>query len=169
MYYFKIRRTMIVMIFYNIVSCNILTQNSSGIKNKERGSHFRHRRFRLHHETKFLEKQLLYSSGHAGLFSPKCNHKRRNSGGKAKIYDYFGSKSKKESELEPVAVPNNKLQVEIVVRKAVAVCQPASDIHANCVGIIQVQSPNQPRGHSFPKRTFGKTSKKECCFAIKLS
>ena len=90
-----------------------------------------------------------------------------NSGGKTKIYDYFGSKYKKESELAAVAVPNNELQVDIVVPKAVAVCQPASDIHASCVldlDIIQVQSPNQPRGHSFPKRTFGKTSKKECCF-----
>ena len=97
-----------------------------------------------------------------------CNHKRKNSGGKTKIYDYFGSNSKKESELAPVAVPNNELQVEIVVPKAVACCQPASDIDANCVDTIQVQSPNHPRGHSFPKRTFGKTSKKECCFAIKL-
>ena len=59
---------MMVMIFYNIVSFNILIHDSSGIKNKERGSHFRHRRFRLHYETKFLEKQLQYSSGHAGLF-----------------------------------------------------------------------------------------------------
>ena len=54
--------------------------------------------------------------------------------------------------------------MEIVVPKAVAVCQPASDIYANCVDTIQVQSPNQPRGHSFPKQTFGKASKKECCF-----
>ena len=68
MYYFKIRRAMIVMIFYNIVSFNILTHDSSGIKNKERGSHVRHRRFRLNYETKFLEKQLRYSSGHAGFF-----------------------------------------------------------------------------------------------------
>ena len=53
---------MIVMIFYNIVSFNILTHDSSGIKNKERGSHFQHRRFRLHYETKFFEKQLRYSA-----------------------------------------------------------------------------------------------------------
>ena len=50
--------------------------------------------------------------------------------------------------------------METDVPKAAA----ASDIHANCVDIIQVQSPNHPRGHSFPKRTFGKTSKKECFF-----
>ena len=57
--------------------------------------------------------------------------------------------------------------MEIVVPKPVAVCQPAPDIHTNCVpdlDIIQVQSPNQPRGHSFSKRTFDKTSEKECCF-----
>ena len=59
---------MIVMIFYDIVSFNILTHDSSGIKNKEGGSYFRHRRFRLHYETKFLERQLRYSSGHAGVF-----------------------------------------------------------------------------------------------------
>ena len=59
---------MIVMTFYNIVSFKILTHDSSGIKNKERSSHFRHRHFRLHYETKFLEKQLRYSSGNAGLF-----------------------------------------------------------------------------------------------------
>ena len=59
---------MIVMIFYNIVSFKILTRDSSGIKNKKRGSHFRHRRFVLHYETKFLEKHSRCSSGHAGFF-----------------------------------------------------------------------------------------------------
>ena len=165
MYYFKIRPTMIVMTFYNIVSFNIFTHDSSRIKNKERGSHFQHRRFRLHYETKFWRNNCGTVLDMLVFFNPSVI---RNSGGKTKIYDYFGSKSKKESELAPVAVPNNELQVEIVVPKAVVVCQPASDTHANCVDIIQVQSPNQYRGHSFPERTFGKTSKKECCFAVKL-
>ena len=40
MYYFKIRRTMMVMIFYNIVSFKILTHDSSGIKNMEKGQSF---------------------------------------------------------------------------------------------------------------------------------
>ena len=94
-----------------------------------------------------------------------------NCGGKTKIYDYFGSKYKKESELAAVAVPNKESQVEIVVQKAVAVCQPDPDVHASCVpdlDIIQVDSPSQPRGNSFPKRTFGKTSRKECCFQSSL-
>ena len=54
-----------------------------------------------------------------------------------------------------------------LLSQSIAVCQPAPDIHANCVpnlDMIQVQSLNQPGGHSFPKRTFGKTSKKKCCF-----
>ena len=45
MYYFNIRHTMIVMIFYSFVSFNILTNDSSGIKNKEGGLYFRHRHF----------------------------------------------------------------------------------------------------------------------------
>ena len=92
-----------------------------------------------------------------------------NSDGKTKIYDYFGSKYRKESELAALAVASNELQVETVVPKAVAICQPTPNIHASCfpdLDIIQVESPNQPRGHSFPKRTFGKTSKKECCFQL---
>ena len=40
MYYFNIRHTMIVMIFYLFVSFNILTHDSSGIKNKEGGLYF---------------------------------------------------------------------------------------------------------------------------------
>ena len=132
-----------------------------------------------------MKRRLRYSSGHDGSFNPSVitNTEARmiyrnidspvkaktesNSGGKTKIYDYFGRKSKKESELAAIAVPNIESQVEIVVPKAVAVCQPAPYIHANCVpdlDIIQLQSPNQPRSYSFPKRTFGKTSKKECCF-----
>ena len=103
---------------------------------------------------------------YGNIDSPKKAEKESNSGGKTKIYDYFGSRSEKDSELAAVAVPNNELQVEIVVPKAVAVCQSVPDIHSNYVpdlDIIQVQSPNQPRCHSFPKRTFGKTSKKEFC------
>ena len=46
MYYFNIKHTMIVTIFYSFVSCNILTQDSSGITNKEGSLYFRHRRFR---------------------------------------------------------------------------------------------------------------------------
>ena len=46
MYYFNIRHTMIVTIFYSCVSFNILTQDSSGIKNKEGGLYFLHRHFR---------------------------------------------------------------------------------------------------------------------------
>ena len=40
MYYFNIRHTMIIMIFYSFVSFNILTHDSSGIKNKEGGLYF---------------------------------------------------------------------------------------------------------------------------------
>ena len=46
MYYFNIRHTMIVTIFYSFVSFNILTQDSSRIKNMEGGLYFRHRHFR---------------------------------------------------------------------------------------------------------------------------
>ena len=46
MYYFNIRHTMIVTIFYSFVSFNIFTQDSSRIKNKEGGLYFRHRHFR---------------------------------------------------------------------------------------------------------------------------
>ena len=45
MYYFNIRHTMIVTIFYSFVRFNILTKDSSGIKNKEDGLCFRHRHF----------------------------------------------------------------------------------------------------------------------------
>ena len=46
MYYFNIKHTMIVTIFYSFVSCNILTQDSSEITNKEGSLYFRHRHFR---------------------------------------------------------------------------------------------------------------------------
>ena len=46
LYYFNIRHTMIVTIFYSFVSFNILTKDSSRIKNKEGGLYFRHRHFR---------------------------------------------------------------------------------------------------------------------------
>ena len=46
MYYFHIRHIMIITIFYSFVSFNILTQDSSRIKNKEGGLYFRHRYFR---------------------------------------------------------------------------------------------------------------------------
>ena len=87
--------------------------------------------------------------------SPMKARKESNSSDKTMIYDYFESKSKKESELAAVTVPNIESQADILVPKSVVVCQPAPDIHANCVpdlDIIQVQSPNQPRSHSFPKR-----------------
>ena len=96
-----------------------MTRDSSGIKTKEGGRYFRHRHFRLHYEKKFLKRRLRYSSGHDGSSNPnvitnadahmiyrnidspkKAKRKKKkesNSGGKTKIYDYFGSKSKKES------------------------------------------------------------------------
>ena len=43
---------------------------------------------------------------YGNIDSPKKAIKESNSGGKTKIYDYFGSKSKKESELTAVVVPN---------------------------------------------------------------
>ena len=46
MCYFNVRHTMIVTIFCSFVSFNILTQDSSGIKNKEGGLYFRQRHFR---------------------------------------------------------------------------------------------------------------------------
>ena len=46
MYYFNIRHTMTVMIFYSFVNFNILNHDSSGIKNEEGGLYFRHRHFR---------------------------------------------------------------------------------------------------------------------------
>ena len=46
MYYFNLTHTMIVTIFYSFVSFNILTKDSSRIKNKEGGLYFRHRHFR---------------------------------------------------------------------------------------------------------------------------
>ena len=51
MYHCNIRRTITVTIFYLFVSFNLLTHDSSGIKNKEGGRYFRHRHFRLHYET----------------------------------------------------------------------------------------------------------------------
>ena len=72
---------MIVTIFYSFVSFNILTQDSSRIKNKEGGLYFRH--------TDILD----------GIDSPKNKKKRNNACDKTKIDDYFRSKYKKESEL----------------------------------------------------------------------
>ena len=79
MYYFNIRHTMIVTIFYSFVSFNILTQDSSRIKT---------RKVVFISDTDILD----------GIDSPK-NKKKRNSCGKTKIDDYFRSKYKKESEL----------------------------------------------------------------------
>ena len=45
LYYFNIRHTMTITIFYSFVSFNILTQDSSGINNKEGGLYFRHFRW----------------------------------------------------------------------------------------------------------------------------
>ena len=61
---------MIVLIFYLFVSFNILSHDSSGIKNKEGVRYFRHQHFRLHYETKFLKRRFRYSSGHDGSFNP---------------------------------------------------------------------------------------------------
>ena len=49
---------MTITIFYLFVSFNILTHDSSGIKNKEGGRYFQHRHFRLHHETKVFEETI---------------------------------------------------------------------------------------------------------------
>ena len=57
-----------MMIFYLFVTCNILTHDSSGIKNKEGGRYFQHRHFRLHYDIKFLKRRVRYSSGHVGFF-----------------------------------------------------------------------------------------------------
>ena len=81
MYYFNIAHTVIVMIFYSFVSFNILTNDSSRIKNKE--GFF------------ISDTDIL-----GGIYSPKKQKKKENnSGGKTKIDDYFGSKYKKESDL----------------------------------------------------------------------
>ena len=72
MYYFKIRRTMIAIIFYLFVSFNILSHDLTEIKNKEGNRYFRHRHFWFHYERKFLKRRLLYSSGHDGSFNPSA-------------------------------------------------------------------------------------------------
>ena len=51
MYYFNVRHTVIVMIFICYDTFNILTHDSSGIKNQEGRRYFRYRHFRLHYET----------------------------------------------------------------------------------------------------------------------
>ena len=50
---------MIVTIIYSFVSFNILTQDSSGIKNKEDGLYFRHRHFIDSPKNKKKETTLL--------------------------------------------------------------------------------------------------------------
>ena len=74
MFYFNVRRTMIVTIFYLFVSFNILTDDSRGIKNKKGGRYFRHRHFRLHYETKFLKRRLRCSSGHGPFNQSVITH-----------------------------------------------------------------------------------------------
>ena len=72
MYYFNITHTVIVMIFICDDTFNILTHDSSGIKNQEGRRYFRHRHFRLNYETVF-EEQLRYSSGQGGsMVDHKC-------------------------------------------------------------------------------------------------
>ena len=78
-YYFNIGHTVIVLIFYSFVSFNILTNDSSRIKNKEGG---------FYSDTDIL----------GGIDSPKKQKKENNSGGKMRIDDCFGSKYKKESD-----------------------------------------------------------------------
>ena len=46
LYYFKIKHTMIVTIFYSFVSFSILIQDSPRITNKEGDLYFRHRHFK---------------------------------------------------------------------------------------------------------------------------
>ena len=61
---------MIVKIFICYDNFNILTHDSSGIKNQEGRRYFRYRHFyRLHYETVF-EERLRYSSGQGGSFNP---------------------------------------------------------------------------------------------------
>ena len=72
---------MIVTIFYSFVSFNILTQDSSGNKNKEGGLYF------------------IQTLSMALIAQKIKKMKRNNSCGKTKIDDYFRSKYKKESEL----------------------------------------------------------------------